>query len=116
MLLLPEESGSYIRSLPLVVSLSLFGSLIVATSVTPNLATRMLRRNPKRAREPYTETRVAKLYTAFMGRVLKGRVLVVLFAVALVTMRRRQPCAYNWVESHEAGLRSQRSTKPGRRM
>jgi multidrug efflux pump len=83
MLLLPDESGSYIRSLPLVVSLSLFGSLIVATSVTPNLAKRMLRRNPKKAEVPYTETRVAKLYTAFMGGVLRRRALVVLGAVAL---------------------------------
>jgi multidrug efflux pump subunit AcrB len=82
MLLLPEEVGAYVRSLPLVVSLSLFGSLIVSTTVTPNLAKRMLRRKPGKVEVPYTETRIARAYTAFMARVLAWRWGVVAAAIA----------------------------------
>jgi multidrug efflux pump subunit AcrB len=83
MLLLPDETGAYIRSLPLVVSLALLGSLFVATSVTPNMAKWMLRPDRRRATVPYTETRIAKAYTAFMRRALRARALVVVGAIAL---------------------------------
>ena len=83
MLLLQEEVGAYIRALPLVVSLSLLGSLFVATSVTPNMAKWMLRVRPRKAAVPYTETRVARIYTAFMRRVLRRGALVVIGAAAL---------------------------------
>lgn len=82
MLLLPEETGAYVRALPLVVSLSLLASLFVATSVTPNMAKWMMRAGRRAAGVPYTETRVARIYTAFMRGVLRARVPVVLGSLA----------------------------------
>jgi multidrug efflux pump subunit AcrB len=83
MLLLQEEVGAYIRALPLVVSLSLLGSLFVATSVTPNMAKWMMKVRRRKAEVPYTETRVARIYTAFMRPVLRRRGLVAAGALAL---------------------------------
>ena len=76
MLLLHEEIGAYVRSLPLVVSVSMLGSLLVSFTVTPLMAKRMMSRGSANAK-PFGQGPVARGYRRFMGACLRHRLLVV---------------------------------------
>ncbi len=76
MLLMTRETGAYVRSLPLVVSIALLGSLLLCQTVTPLIAERLMRR-PKKV-VPIDEGRVARVYRRVMNACLRRGWLVAL--------------------------------------
>ncbi|MCU0663742.1 MAG: efflux RND transporter permease subunit [Myxococcota bacterium] len=81
MLLLTDETGAYIRGLPLVVSVSLLGSLLVALTITPLMARYLMRQSPT-LDAGSVETRYAsRVYTAILRGTLRMRWLVVLLTL-----------------------------------
>jgi|GEM_PF-27070 len=79
LLLLKEETGAYIRSMPIVVSLALLASLVLAVTVTPLMAYDFLRKKPKPANAATPRWQVA--YRRFMRFGIRKRYLVMLVAV-----------------------------------
>jgi multidrug efflux pump subunit AcrB len=79
MLLLTKETGAYVRSLPLVVSIALLGSLLVCQVVTPLIAERLMRK-PKSAL-PIDQRRTARIYRRFMSGCLRFGWLVALASI-----------------------------------
>jgi len=83
MLLLSDEMGAFIRSLPLVVAVSLVGSLLVSQTITPLMAKWMMRPSRK-PRKDFERTRTAGIYRAFIAGCLRLRWLVLALTVAAV--------------------------------
>ena len=85
MLLLSAEVGAYVRSLPLVVSVSLLGSLVASLTLTPWMCMVLLRgrrAGPDKVNdEVATPSRLARTYRAVMTRALRHRALVVALSV-----------------------------------
>lgn len=81
MLLLSDEMGAFVRSLPLVVTVSLVGSLLVSQTITPLMARWMMRVSPK-PKPHFEKTRTARAYSAFMRGILRVRWLVVVLTLA----------------------------------
>jgi multidrug efflux pump subunit AcrB len=81
MLLLTREVGAYVRSLPLVLSISLLGSLIVALTVAPLVARHLLRRS-RHGLKPVGQNRAAALYRRFLRSCLRHRLAVLALTVA----------------------------------
>lgn len=86
MLLLSAEIGAYVRSLPLVVTVSLVGSLLVALTVTPLMARHLMRHKPGKELGSIETRRVSRAYAAVLGGALRVRWLVVLFTLASLGM------------------------------
>jgi outer membrane protein TolC len=83
LLLLTDEMGGYVRALPLVVSIAMLASFLVAMFVTPLLARRFLKHTPEA--QVVTAERPSRLKDAYHGALragLKARWLVLLLAVA----------------------------------
>lgn len=83
LLLLTDEMGGYVRSLPLVVSIAMLASFVVAMFVTPMLALRFLK--PARAEQVAAAERPSRLANAYRRALrggLKARWLVLFLAVA----------------------------------
>jgi multidrug efflux pump subunit AcrB len=85
MLLLEDEMGAYVRSLPLVVTIALLGSLVVSQTLTPLMAKLMLRPS-KKPQKPIETTLVARGYRRFMQACLRSRFLIVLFAIGAMVI------------------------------
>ncbi|NLN62801.1 MAG: efflux RND transporter permease subunit [Myxococcales bacterium] len=81
MVLLPDEIGAYVRSLPLVVTISLTTSLFVSQTITPMLTSKLLK-PATRNETAITEKRMARLYTRFMRLCLRWRFVVLLLTLA----------------------------------
>ncbi len=88
LLTLGDETGDYIRSLPIVVSVSLLASLVLALTVTPILSHLFLK--PKNAKslksgekQEEKDSRFARMYKGLMGWCLRWRYVVML--ITLVT-------------------------------
>jgi len=73
-LLLPSGSGTFIRSMPVMVILTLIASLIVALTLTPMLASRLLKREPKTSSASSTKLDANQLGVV-EARIDEGRVL-----------------------------------------
>ena len=86
MLLLSAEVGAYVRSLPLVVSVSLLGSLVASLTLTPWMCMVLLRGRSAGQDKVEVEapSRIARAYRAIMTRALRHRALVV--AASAVTL------------------------------
>lgn len=82
MLLLSDEMGSYVRSLPLVVAVSLIGSLIIAMTLTPYMAKKLL--HPPKKKKQIATGPFFRGYRAFMRFCLRARWLIVLLTLALL--------------------------------
>lgn len=82
MLLLTAEIGAYVRGLPLVVTVSLLGSLLVALTVTPLMARHLMRHTPKKDAGSIESRRVSRAYAAILRGAVRVRVLVVLLTLA----------------------------------
>ena len=76
MLLLTRETGAYVRSLPLLVSVSLLGSLLLSQTVTPLMAWKMLKRPPANGKS-IEEGRTAVFYKKILKGCLRFKWLVV---------------------------------------
>ncbi|MEM1451486.1 MAG: efflux RND transporter permease subunit [Planctomycetota bacterium] len=72
MLTISGETGEYMRSLPIVVSATLLSSYVVAMTVTPLMASTILRPS-KTAGKPVG--RLGRLYTAVVKRCVAARIL-----------------------------------------
>ena len=72
MLTIPGESGEYMRSLPIVVSVTLLASYVVAMTVSPLMASWVLR---PRKDTSAGESRIASLYTGLVRNCLRRRVV-----------------------------------------
>jgi len=70
-LLLPSGSGTFIRSMPVMVILTLIASLIIAITLTPMLASRLLKREPKK-HHPSSARLGANPSSGLENRVLEG--------------------------------------------
>ncbi len=88
LLLMRDEPGAYVRSLPIVVTVSLAASLVLAMTVTPVLASWLLRL-PKRRRRSTVEATAprrprwtTRAYSAGMRFGMKLRYVVLLLTVA----------------------------------
>jgi len=81
LLLMKEEIGAYIRSLPIVVSLSLGASLLLAVTVTPILAAWLLPRTMA-SKKKVRKTAQQSWYGKVMRVGFKLRYLVILAALA----------------------------------
>jgi len=83
LLTLPNETGDYIRSLPIVVSVSLFASLVLAMTISPILAVMFMKPAKPKAEEITTSSVSPRdgLYRRMMGWCLRHRYLV-----AIVTL------------------------------
>ena len=84
LLIMKDESGAYVRAMPIVVSVSLLASLVLAVTVTPILAAGLLKLRKGSARKA-ARTRpslFARGYGAFMRGGMKVRYLVILLSVA----------------------------------
>ncbi len=80
MLLLTTEVGAYVRSLPLVVSVALLGSLLLSQTLTPLMAKKMLTK-PKKAAPPLEKSPVSKRYRSLMTKCLSHPWLIVFIAL-----------------------------------
>lgn len=82
LLLLKDEVGAYVRSLPLVVSASMLASLVGAVTVTPLLAARLMRRSTAQALDTgVPKGRVSRAYAAALRAGLRHKPLVLLLAL-----------------------------------
>jgi multidrug efflux pump subunit AcrB/outer membrane protein TolC len=83
LLLLTDEMGAYVRSLPLVVSIGMMASFFVAMFVTPLMAAHFLKPSPpEELHDPARPSRVRAAYAWVMRAGMRGRWLVVLLALA----------------------------------
>ncbi len=83
LLLLTDEMGAYVRALPLVVSIAMIASFLVAMFVTPLLARRFLRPAPAaRVAEAERPSRLRSAYGRALRAGLKARWLVLFLALA----------------------------------
>ncbi len=84
LLLLSEETGDYIRSLPIVVSASLLASLVLAVTITPIVAHTFLkpRTNGNNASES-PEGRASRAYRSLIGGCLKYRKSVIFITTSV---------------------------------
>lgn len=83
LLMLKDEVGAYVRSLPLVVSASMLASLVVAVTVTPLLAARLMRHSTGQASGTgIPKGRVSRVYAAALRGGLKRKPVVLLLALA----------------------------------
>ncbi len=80
MLLLSDEMGAFVRSLPLVVTVSLVGSLVISQTLTPLMAKWLMRPSAKKKTD-YEKTLISRAYRAFMGACLSARWLVILITL-----------------------------------
>jgi multidrug efflux pump subunit AcrB len=84
LILLPDEMGAYIRSLPWVLTLSLGSSFFISVMVTPLLAFVFLRfrkkKNKKKGKTPKL-SRGARFYKSLMSGSLKYWPIVVILAI-----------------------------------
>ncbi len=85
MLLLTKEVGAYVRSLPLVVTVALVASLLIAMSLTPLMARAAMRR-PRGAKGSMERTRTARAYRWLMRGCLRARWLVMALAVGALAL------------------------------
>lgn len=85
MLLLSDEIGAYVRSLPVVVSVALGGSLLVSLCLTPIISTRLMRARSLENRSPSDRrswsSMGARGYRWFMRQVLRVRWLIILLSL-----------------------------------
>jgi multidrug efflux pump subunit AcrB len=85
-LTLPGDIGTFIHSLPIVLSLSLIASRIVSMTFVPLLGS-MILRSPRRAgrgRDERRETLFARMYRAVVGWAVDYRLLVFVFSICLL--------------------------------
>lgn len=82
LLLLKDEQGAYVRALPLVVTISLAMSLLLAVTLTPILSAIILRRSRRKAGATDRPRWTMRAYAAFMRVGMKLRYLVILLALA----------------------------------
>jgi len=80
MLLLSNEVGAYVRSLPLVLSASLLASMLIAFTVAP-LCARYLLRRPAHATRPAGAGRGAELYRRMVRACLRHRWQVLVYSL-----------------------------------
>ena len=83
LLLLQDEMGAYVRALPMVVSIAMLASFVVAMFVTPLLARRFLKHTP--IGQVVTTERPSRLKSAYHRALragLRARWLVLLLSVA----------------------------------
>ena len=81
MLLLSAETGAYVRSLPLVVTVALLGSLLISLTLTPWMCMVLLRRRKASPAPKDEPSRMAGAYRRMMEAVLRHRGLVVAASV-----------------------------------
>ncbi len=82
MLLLSDEMGAYIRSLPLVVAASLIASLVIAMTLTPYMAKKLLR--PHKKKKELGTGPLSRGYRSVIRFCLRFRWLVVLLTIAML--------------------------------
>ncbi len=84
LLLMQNEAGAYVRALPIVVSISLIGSLLLAVTVTPILADGLLKLRGRdlKAQGKTRPSWFRRAYGAFMRGGMKLRYLVILASLA----------------------------------
>ncbi len=80
LLLLEDEMGAYIRSLPIVVSASLLASLILAVTTSPILASFLMKVDPENQGAKETGPMLQR-YERFMRKGIRLRALVIAGAV-----------------------------------
>jgi len=81
--LLHDEMGAYIRALPIVVSVSMLVSFLLAMTLTPVLASsRLLKPRRQRSGEDAGPGLASRAYASLMRGGMKARHLVVLLSVA----------------------------------
>ncbi len=86
LILMSDESGDYIRSLPIVVSLSLLASLVLAVTVTPITSYLFLRRNKKVETDTAkAESRFVRFYRSMMTWSLRHRFVMIVLTGAVLT-------------------------------
>ncbi len=78
MLLLTGTIGAYVRSLPLVVGVSLLGSLIFSVTFTPVVAEYVMPQPKEKKKEEAKEGRIARFYRWTISLCLRLRWLVIL--------------------------------------
>ena len=81
MLLLSAEVGAYVRSLPLVVTVSLLGSLLISLTLTPWMCMVLLKPKPASMNTSPRPSRTETVYRALLGGVLRHRALTVVLSV-----------------------------------
>ncbi len=79
MLLMTRETGAYVRSLPIVVSVALLASLVLCQTVTPLIAQRVMKRPKKLV--SIEKGWVARTYHRFMTACLRRGWIVALVSV-----------------------------------
>ena len=90
LMLMTEETGEFIRSIPYTVSFALLASLLVAMTVTPLLCYRLLKGTDEGGQKP-SEGRlvsairafIARYYVRFLRKVLRKRAIVLCIAFAV---------------------------------
>ncbi len=82
--LIQNDSGDYIRSMPMTVIFALVASLFVSLTMTPFLASRLLRNEEKTKRQPVLQNILKRLVEGPYRRLLRGAIKrpIVVLAVA----------------------------------
>lgn len=86
LLFLPEESGEFIRSLPVSIIGTIVGSLFVALTLVPFFASRILRGTEKEGGNvflQYLQSGIHKIYAPILEKGLKYPVLALLVAAVI---------------------------------
>lgn len=89
MLLMASNTGDFLRSMPVTVVLVLFASLLIALTVTPLLASKLLTRKESKVKalQHYLNVFAENTYARLLAKLIRLKlILIVIFVGALIAM------------------------------